>query len=120
MEGIILIPAVYRGSRDLVDKTKNLTFQTNEITPDQAGKLQGCVQEFVYLAIKREDFSKSEVDLINDLKTDFQDVTKSPAQRLRAVFYRLWQQNSGGYTDFNLYYMHEIETLINHFKNLLL
>lgn len=74
MEGVILIPAVYRGSRDLVDKTKNLTFQTNEVTPQQAGNLQTMVQSFVYLAIKSEPFSKSEVDLINDLKSDYQDM----------------------------------------------
>ncbi len=120
MAEVIVLPAVYKGSRDLVDRTKNLTFQTNEITPEQAGSLQMCVQEYVFIAIKRVNFSKSEIDLINDLKTDYQDVSKSPAQRLRGVLYRLWQQSPEGYDDFNLYYLHEIENLINHFKNKLI
>ena len=49
MKDVLLIPAVYNGSRDLQDKTKILTFQTNEVTPAQAADLQLIVQQFCYL-----------------------------------------------------------------------
>lgn len=119
MEGAILIPAIYRGSQDLADKSKKLVFGTNEVTPAQASSLQLCVQEFVYLAIKREPFLKQEIELINDLKTDYEDVGKSPSQRLRAVLFRLWQQAPEGYDDFNLFYIHKLEGVIGHFKSFL-
>ena len=116
----ILIPAIYEGGRDLKDRTKKLTFQTNEITPEIAAELQGCVQQFVYLAIKREEFTKEQVDTINDLKTDFEEFGKNPSQRLRAVFYRLWEQSGEGYKDFNMYYQYKMEGLITHYKSKLL
>lgn len=116
MSSSILIPAIYEGSRDLKDRTKKLTFQTNEITPEQAANLQSMVQSFVYLAVKSEDFTKEQVDTINSLKTDYDDFGKTHSQRLRAVMYRLWEQSSEGYKDFNLYYNFKMDTLISHFK----
>lgn len=113
----ILLPAIYEGSRDLKDRSKKLTFQTNEISPDQAANLQQCVQQFCYLAIKLEPFTKEQVDVINTLKNDFDDFGKSHSVRLRAVLYRLWEANSEGYKDFNLFYAYKMDTLINHFKS---
>lgn len=120
MKELLLIPAIYKGSRDLADKTKNLTFQTNEVTPLQAASLQTIVQDFCYLAIKHEPFLKEEIDIITDMKTDYEDTGKTPAQRLRAVLYRNWQQQSEGYKDFNLYYAFKIEGIIGHFKSKLI
>jgi hypothetical protein len=120
MSDTILLPAIYEGSRDLKDRSKKLTFQTNEITPEQASNLQVMVQQFVYLAIKLEPFTKEQVDVINTLKNDFDEFGKTPAQRLRGVLYRLWEQSNSGYKDFNLFYAFKMEELINHFKTKLL
>jgi hypothetical protein len=116
----ILLPAIYEGSRDLRDKTKKLSFQTNEVTPQQAADLQLCVQQFVYLAVKLEPFTKEQMDIVNNLKSDFDDFQKSHAQRLRAVLFRLWEQQNEGYKDFNLYYAFKMEGFINHLKSKLL
>lgn len=116
----LILPAIYEGSRDLKDRTKKLTFQTNEISPEQASNLQLCVQQFVYIAIKKENFNKQEIDLINDLKTDYNDLGKSQAQRMRAVLYRLWEQNNEGYKDFNLFYEYRMNKFIEHLKTKLL
>ncbi len=120
MRDVLIVPAIYQGSRDLSDKSKKLVFQTNEVTPAQAAALQVMVQDFCYLGIKREPFLKEEIEIISDLKTDYEDTGKTPAQRLRAVLYRSWQQQSEGYKDFNLYYSFKIEGLINHFKSKLI
>lgn len=120
MINTVLIPAIYEGSRDLKDRTKKLTFQTNEITPDQAANLQSMVQSFIYLAIKPEEFTKEQVSTINDLKSDYDDFGKNPSQRLRAVLYRLWEQSNEGYKDFNLYYQYKMEGFITHLKSKLL
>jgi len=120
MKNVVLIPAIYEGSRDLQDKSKKLVFKTNEITPEQASNLQVCVQQFVYLAIKPEPFLKENLKIIGDIKTDYEDTGKTPAQRLRAVLYKNWEQTSEGYKDFNLYYAYKIEGMINHFKSKLI
>lgn len=116
MNNMIIIPAIYEGSRDLKDKTKKLTFGTNEVTPEQAANLQLMVQEFCYLAIKMEPFTGEQQEVINDLKSDIDAFGKSPGQRMRAVLYRLWEQVPEGYDDFNLYYQFKMEQLINHIK----
>lgn len=116
----VAIPAIYEGSRDLKDRSKKLTFQTNEISPQTASDLQLMVQNFCYLLIKSEEFTKDEVDLVNNLKTDFEDMTKTHSQRLRGVLYRLWQQSNEGYKDFNLFYQFKMEGFITHLKSKLL
>lgn len=116
MNELIIIPAIYEGSRDLKDRTKKLTFNTNEVTPEQAASLQVMVQQFCYLAIKLEPFTRDQQEVINDLKSDIDAFGKSPGQRMRAVLYRLWEQVPEGYDDFNLYYQFKMEQLINHIK----
>ncbi len=113
---MIIIPAIYEGSRDLKDRTKKLAFNTNEVTPEQAASLQVMVQQFCYLAIKLEPFTRDQQEVINDLKSDIDAFGKSPGQRMRAVLYRLWEQVPEGYDDFNLYYQFKMEQLINHIK----
>jgi len=113
----IFLPAIYDGSRDLKDRTKKLVFQTNEVTPEQAASLQLCVQNFVYLAIKPEAFKKEEIELINDTKSEYDDFSKTPSQRLRAVLYKIWEQNKEGYKDFNLFYNFKMEGFIKHLKS---
>jgi hypothetical protein len=116
MKEAILIPAIYEGSRDLKDRSKKLIFQTNEITPQQAADLQICVQGFVYLAIKIDPFRKDEVDFITDIKSDFNDLGKTPSQIQRNVLYRIWQLDNQGYQDFNLYYIFRMNVIINSLK----
>jgi len=120
MSETILLPAIYEGSRDLKDRSKKLTFQTNEITPEQAANLQMMVQQFCYLAIKLEPFTKEQTEVINSLKNDFDEFGKTHAQRMRAVLYRLWEQSNEGYKDFNLYYAFKMEGFISHLKQKLI
>lgn len=113
---MIIIPAIYQGSRDLSDRTKKLMFGTNEVTPEQAAALQMMVQSYVYLAIKEEPFTGEQQNAIESLKNDIDAFGKSQSQRQKAVLFRLWEQNQEGYVDFNLYYNFKMEQLINHLK----
>ena len=120
MTEIITLAVIYEGSRDLKDRTKKLTFVTNEVTPAQAANLQMCVQQFVYIAIKLEQFTKDEADILSRLKSDYDDHGKSKAQRMRNVFWRLWQQDNQGYMDFNMYYDFMMEKEITRLKSRLM
>jgi len=42
---------------------------------------------------------------------------KTPAQRLRAVFYNMWKQNPGEFKDPDSHYIYMMERLIEHYKS---
>ena len=113
---MLLIPAILDGYRSLKDKTFRVIFGTNELTPEQIGELHGSLQNFGYLAFKSEPFLKDEVDILDGLEADYEDLSKRPSQRMRAVLYRLWEKDNMAYSDFNLYYKFRMEKIINHLK----
>ena len=45
---------------------------------------------------------------------------KSPSQRLKSVYFKLWEQDSEGVVDFEDYYEDKMEKLIAHFKTKIL
>lgn len=113
----LILPAILRGVATLTDKGVKITFVTNEVTPEVAGELYRLQNAFVFLAIKEEDFGREELEALENLETEFQgDNRKTASQRLRAVLYRNWEVDNKGYTDFNLFYLHELERIIDHYK----
>lgn len=113
---MIIIPAILESYRSLKDKTLKLTFDTNEPTPEQFMGIAENIQQFGYLAFKREPFKEREKQAIESLETSYEDKTKTHSQRLRNVLYRCFEQDAQGYTDFELYYKFKMEEIINHFK----
>ena len=113
---MLIIPVILDGYRTLKDKTFKVVFGTNELTPEQASTLQASLMEFGYLAFKPDPFKKYELDVIDGLEVEYEDTGKRPSQRLRAVLYRLWEQEPENYQDFNLYYEFHMNKIISHFK----
>lgn len=113
---MILIPAILESYRSLKDKTLKVTFETNEPTPEQFLGIGTHVQQFGYLAFKKEPFKENEKKALDELETSYDDKEKTHSQRLRAVFYRCWEQDPEGYKDFDSYYKYRMEEIINHFK----
>jgi len=116
---MIILPSILEGYRTLKDKSLKVTFETGELTPEQAAGLNTALGSWGYLAFKTEEFKTKEKEIIENLESDFDDGKKSDSQRLRAVLYRLWEKNSEGYEDFNLYKKFKMEKIINHYKKLL-
>ncbi len=44
---------------------------------------------------------------------------KSPSQRLKAVYFKLWEQDPEGFEAFELFYESKMEKLINYFKKMI-
>lgn len=44
---------------------------------------------------------------------------KTPSQRLKAVYYILWEQDKEGFEEFEAYYDNKVEKLIVHYKQLI-
>ena len=113
---MIILPAQLESYRSLKDKSYKITFETGEITAEQAAGINSILQQFGYVAFKNEPFKEQEKHLLENLESDYEDKGKTPSQRLRAVLYRNWEQNQEGYEDFQLYYNFKIEKIITHYK----
>jgi isopentenyldiphosphate isomerase len=113
---MILLPAQIESIASRKDKTVRITIGTQELTPAQAAELFQLNQKFCYAAIKEESFQASEVDAIENLKTDL-ETEKTPSQRLRAILYINYQQKPDGYKDFATYYQAKMEKICEHFKS---
>ena len=114
---MIILPAQIESIKSRKDKTTAIVIGTNEMTPQVAGQLFTLQNSFVYCALKEEEFATNEKEIINDLKADFEIEKKSNGQRLRNVFYKLYEQDNEGFLTFVKYYDHKMEQLINHFKS---
>lgn len=113
---MLLLPAILESYRSLKDKSIKVVFETNELTPEQMMGVTAGHQQYGFLAFKMNDFKKNELDVIESLKTDFEDNGKTPSQRLRAVLFVNFQQAPEGYKTFVDYYNAKMEIIINHYK----
>lgn len=97
------------------DKTLKVTIGTQELNPNQASEVFGLSQQFCYIGMKAEPFKKEETELLDSLKSDL-EYQKTPSQRLRAVLYKIYEQDNKGYNDFGTFYAAEMERIIEHYK----
>ncbi len=114
MKGI-LFAAQVEGLRSRKDKTIALTLGTQELNPEKAGELFNTNGHLVtcYLSVK-EQITDSEKEIIDSIEAPAQG--KTPSQRMRNTLFILWQQKPEGYTDFNLFYLHWMEKMIDGLK----
>jgi hypothetical protein len=111
------LPAQLESYRSLSDMTLRLSFGTNELSPEMMANIHYGLHKVGYLAFKPDPFATHELEEIDKLKVEFEDSGKPAGVRLRAVFYRIWEQKSEGYKVFNDFYQAQMEKLITHFKS---
>jgi hypothetical protein len=99
------------------DKSLKIVFGTAEATPADVSFLQQHLKRIMAVGINEDTLSPNQVDLIDSVKIDYTDAGKSPATRLRGVFYRLWEMDNEGFDSFDLFYVAKMEKLIGHFKD---
>jgi hypothetical protein len=114
---MIIIGGQIESIKSRKDKTTALVLGTQEMSPSTAGQLFALQSSFVYVAIKEENFMQQELEVMEELKADFEIEKKSNGQRLRNILYKLYEQDKEGFLTFSKYYDHQMERLINHFKN---
>jgi len=88
-----------------------------ELSDMIAGQLVNLAgrQSFCYVAIKEEPFNSEDTKHLEEMRADMELNAKTPAQRLRAVLFRLWEQSPED-ANFNDYYSRVMEKIINHYK----
>lgn len=114
MQGI-LIPAQIGGIRSLKDGSLSVTLETPEINPAKAGELFQLRNKIAYVYISERQIEDNEKKVIDSLDPELKG--KTPGQRLRAVLFRLWQQESEGYPDSESHYRAKMEQIINTYKS---
>ena len=113
---MILIAGIIEGLSTRKDKTIKINLGTQELTPNEVADLFKFNQSFCYVALKQEPFSQMETDMIESLKTEYEDI-KTPSQRLRAIMFRNFEQQPNGFKDFNSYYVYTMDRLCDHYKS---
>jgi hypothetical protein len=95
-----------------VDKTYKLIFNTQELHGEEAAKLLPMLQSQGWLLFAPDEMSEEDIP---DEKPDAMTGNKTQAQRLRAVIYRIWQQQ-GSPGDSESFYRSYMERLIEREK----
>lgn len=98
------------------DKTIAISIGTQEVDPDKAGKLFSTNGHLVYCYISiKGAITDNEAEIIDSVEPQIPG--KRPSQRMRNVLYRMWEQDSQGYTDHNLHYIHWMDKMIEQLKS---
>ena len=115
---MLIIGSQIEGIASRKDKTIRITIGTQELTPEKAGQLMQMQNDFVYIAIKKDEFKQEEMEIlesVNELNEDFAE-KKSQSKRIKSCLYKIWVTKNFGYPDFNNFYQHMTERYIERLK----
>lgn len=110
----ILLPAIIENISTRKDKTVKMTMGTQELSPAKAGELFELLNSYSVVYICPKGIDQKEIDQVDKLDPEFDGKTQS--QRIRSVLFKLFQQNSEGFKDFDNYYRSKTEKFIEHLK----
>jgi hypothetical protein len=110
-----LIPVTVGSIRSLKDGSVSVTVETQELSPGKAGELFALRNKMCYAYFSAKQIDNNERQLIDSLDPEIKG--KTPGQRLRAVMYRLWEQQPEGYADSESFYKAKMENIINTYKS---
>jgi len=113
MKGILL-PAIIEAIQSRKDNTLKIVLGTNELSPANAGSLFGLHNKLATVYISPSEIDQKEIDQVDKLDPELQG--KTQGQRLRGVLYILFEQDHEGFNDFDSYYKHRTEKIIEHLK----
>ena len=106
----------------LADGTLSINIHTQELPEETMMRVFSLRKLPGMVLISSDDISKVEQEEVEKFTTDFEvGKTKTSSQRLRAVLYRVWEQEGQprGYTDFPVFYESQMERIINKYKSTL-
>lgn len=115
MKGLLLA-VIVEGIRTRKDHTLAVTLGTQELSQGQAGELFNINSKLcaVYIT-QKESIEQKELDQVDKIDVEFGG--KSQSQRIRNVLYKLYEQNSEGFKEFDSFYKAKTEAVIEHFKS---
>lgn len=114
---IFSAPGTIQSIRTLKDRGAQVLFTTRELGAEDMASLFSFHLKEGVMAFKEEQFADQELIDLN-VKSSYASLPeqKTPSQRLRAAFYRLWEQQNKPGGEFEPYYRAKIESIITQIK----
>ena len=112
--------------RTLADNSLRVSLGTPELSPETVGNLYSILKQPGFVVLSTQPISQKQIDAVEAASIDMEFDTKTPAQRMRGVLYRLWEQTSPKekneegntqYVEFELFYTRKMIEIINHLKS---
>lgn len=114
----IILEGVIEGLSTRNDGSVKVSFVTQELDPSTGGNLFQLRNKFCKALFSDSNITPIEEELVDNTELRGGKKAKSPSQRLRAVMYRIHEQQ-GIPVEFEKWYASEMETLIEQYKNAL-
>jgi hypothetical protein len=112
-ENRVILPIYVNGLRSLADGSMSITLNTQELSPENAGKLFALRRTQGYVLFATEPIDNyNELDGL-DIKAMREPKTQS--ERVRNTLYRIWEQQGKG-EEFESFYRRETEAIISKLK----
>ena len=114
---MIILDAQVEAIATRKDKTVKITLGTQEMR--DVGELFQLQNQLVSVGIATNELTDDQIEVLRNSKFDLEIIPtgKSPSQRLRGVLFRIWENDNGGFEQFENFYTNKLETIISHFKN---
>lgn len=115
MRELLQIMAVISKVTTLVDGGAKITVDTAELTPQQMTELFWLKGKSGWMVFKPNEVTPEDIP---EIEADLEAGAKSPAARLRAVLYVLWEQQADkkAYPEFELFYRAKMDRIIESLK----
>jgi len=111
----IIIEAQIEGIATKVDNTVTIKISTQELDKSTAGDIFGLRGKHCKVLLSDSNITELESEMVDATPLVSGKKHKTPSQRMRAVLYRIWEQNSN--EDFELFYQNEMNKIIEHYRN---
>lgn len=113
-----MLPVILQSYRPKADGSWSLTLATNILRKEEKDIIDALHQKICVALIKdgEDDITEMESEAVESVRLDDIDKKATQSQRLRAVFYRIWEQD-GSKGEFKDHYKVNMEKIIEHFKN---
>lgn len=111
---IFQVPAVIVRDKSLASG-RQFIVETGENDPEKISILINCEGQPGWFTFSIHQIEVEDIKDLPELKPT--DEKKTPAQRLRAVLYRRWEQNDEGMKEFDSFYRYRMEKYIDHEKS---
>ena len=78
--------------RTLADNSLRVSLGTPEFAPETVGNLYSVLKQPGFIVLSSAPITEQQIEAVESASIDMEFETKTPAQRMRAVMYRLWEQ----------------------------
>ncbi len=114
---ILQIPAMITGDRSLLNGARKLIIETQEgINIEHLKTLLDMEGKLGWFSFAMRKIQPTDIIDLPPLDEAKLDIKKSPSQRLRNIIYVYFEKQGGKKEMFDLYYVKEIEKIINSYK----